>query len=315
MPALDDSKPLRRVEKNECEIRAPVMRAQPRAEPALDNARFALLPLKGVVYFFVHPQLWCLGLGFLCSSILGCILILTCLIFNFSQQQTAFDSLFDSGILAWLVTVLAVLTEWFALFYLFVFVFMLPCIMDRLFRTVFALENVPWNPVQVGCAQECASDCSRCCAIKMICMVSVVVLFPLIFVPIAGPFLFSAGLSFFTSWDILDRYFGHKKVTFGISWAYAKHYRVRFFLFGFVVMLLAMIPVFQVIFMFTNLVAGALWACEIERTCGLEPFRADQDFDSNSVELSAMGQLDDPEMNEEDPQLADYDHESLLKSY
>ena len=256
---------------------------------ATDNMRFAVLPLRGALYFFTHPRLWCLGLGFLCLAVLLFLVVFGLLLGSAKSQYDLLHNLFESDWSTMAVTFVSILSENLLAFYVIVYVLLLPSVMDRLFRAVFELENVPWNPtLGLSCCASCLTECRRSCCISLLCLLVLVAALPLLLVPVAGPFLWSAAGSFFTAWDILDRYFGHKKVPFAVSWAFAKHYSTRFFLFGFVVLLLSMVPFLQLLLMFTNLVAGALWACEIERTGALQPFSQDQDFLYPDVELSSM---------------------------
>lgn len=260
------------------------------SSPPRYNAK--LLPLTGVVYFLTHPRLYGLACAFCCLQVVAFIVVSVIAWSTFPAQLDSYEKLFEAEWEAVLAAIFSVLSENVIIFCILVYVVILPCVQDRIYRAVFEMEGVPWNPSQEGCCV----DCGRGLCIKLVFVLVLIVTFPANIIPVIGPFVWSACGSFFVAWDILDRYFGHKKIAFATAWGYARSHFADFFCFGFLVMLLSLVPLLQLLLMYTNLVAGALWACDLERSNALRPYDLLSTDDHHSVELHQFSQQSENEL-------------------
>lgn len=241
-----------------------------------------LLPLTGVVFFFQNPSLWGLACGFCCLQLL--VLIATTVVVwgTFPAQREIIENLFSQEWEAIMSTVLIIMTENVVIYIIIVYLIILPCILDRIFRTVFALRNVPWSPT----AGSCCIDCCRGLYVTVLFVVVMLISLPLNLIPVVGWLCWTAATAFFITWELLNRYFDHKKLPFSAAWSFARAHFFEFWCFGCICILLTFIPLASFVLMYTNLVACALWATDIERYELLRPHMYEV---YDSVEMTQYG--------------------------
>lgn len=93
-----------------------------------------------------------------------------------------------------------------------------------------------------------------------------IVTFPLNFIPVVGTLGFCMINGFFMAWRMQRKYLIRKGLNFKEQTHYVFRLRqAEFLAFGTVCMLLDLIPLIDILLVYTNIVASALWAVDVEK--------------------------------------------------
>lgn len=266
--------------------------------------RCALYPLQGIYYFLKSPALWkILIMPILVTLLVGITAFL--LIFGlalYPQELLFEDTLGLPSWLSWILAVLLCLVEVLFVILLTALIF-LDGTRRRIYYKVFELEGVTvvkgekgetegrfgevgvaarmdeinccccWIAADVvGTFEECL--CCLCHPSRLVwwacsslfSLVLFVVTFPLNFIPVIGTLGFCMINGFFMAWRMQRKYLIRK----GLNLKEQTHYVFRlrqaeFLAFGTVCMLLDLIPLIDILLVYTNIVASALWAVDMEK--------------------------------------------------
>ncbi|KAG0090994.1 hypothetical protein BGZ92_001716 [Podila epicladia] len=244
-------------------------------------------PVKGVFYMLGHPQLFS---NLICPILVTMIWAIAALIFGFAYllklQAHALINVNCPAAVAWIVCVIFVLLEVAVMIILF-YLIILPIYQDALFDRVLKLrglrhvlkQNEGNDVVKCDEMTPQRKRNSNIIVVLVVVVVTVLILtLPLNLIPIAGQILYSM----INGWIL----------TFGLRFHYDAEIRNISVLqsrkeawerrseFGSVAVGLEMIPLANLLFLWTNIVGAALWvADEIEK----EEARLQQEQSSSSL--------------------------------
>jgi len=173
----------------------------------------------------------------------------------FMPQVDLLENIFPA-LLAVIVGLLLVFAEVLLMFSL---------LKDKILERVFELEGVPLTDRSALCRIICTEVFMR---LPLEILVAVVSL-PLHVIPVVGTLLYCALNGTMLTWDYMSTYFEFKHMTFCNELSFIAHNFWDVVAFGTVGFLLALLPVFNVIMIFTNMVGAALWCVELERSGNL----------------------------------------------
>ncbi|KAJ1977102.1 hypothetical protein H4R35_002429 [Dimargaris xerosporica] len=223
--------------------------------------RPTLYPLQGIMFFLVHPSLWC---RCLCGLLVMLLIAIASLVgYSFLISPTA-HALIDANCpagLAWVVAVILMLLE-SSLTVIILGLLLMPLLQDTLFDDVLRIRGLGESLLK-------ASAVYRYTAIRGIAagltfaMVQILVLLltiPINAIVIVGSILALAINGILLAWSYVLHY--HIEVR-NMSFRQSRHWiRLNwreFAGFGMVAFALELIPLFNVVFMFTNPVGAGLW--------------------------------------------------------
>eukprot|EP00011_Vannellida_sp_DIVA3-517-6-12_P009240 CAMPEP_0114616126 /NCGR_PEP_ID=MMETSP0168-20121206/6526_1 /TAXON_ID=95228 ORGANISM="Vannella sp., Strain DIVA3 517/6/12" /NCGR_SAMPLE_ID=MMETSP0168 /ASSEMBLY_ACC=CAM_ASM_000044 /LENGTH=391 /DNA_ID=CAMNT_0001827231 /DNA_START=125 /DNA_END=1297 /DNA_ORIENTATION=- len=260
--------------------------------------RIALYPLQGLLYFLKSPALWkILIMPIVVTFLVGVAAFV--LIFGlalYPQELLFEETLGWPAWLSWILAVLLCLAEVLALIFL-------DGTRRRIYYKVFELEGITvvqgdrgetegrfgevgvaarlddvnccccWIVADVvGTFEECL--CCLCHPSRLVwwlcssifSLVLFVVTFPLNFIPVLGTLGFCMINGYFMAWRMQRKYMLRKGLNFKEQTHYVFRLRPADFLaFGTVCMLLDLIPLIDILLVYTNIVASALWAVDMEK--------------------------------------------------
>lgn len=289
-------------------------------DPPVRPTSTALYPLKGILYFLVHPSLWKI---IICPLIITILVFITAVVLIFSlalyPQYLLFEELTNITWLSWILAVAFCLVEIFLILVL-TFIIFFDGTRRRIYSKVFEIEGVSVRVVGTNgkattldeetvfsslnqyCACwiivdfiECIKGCIFCCCFdrrhctfKIITGIIFFASLPLNLIPIIGTILFCVINGTMMAWRMHLNYFQKKELPPSVCSYILKHRFYEYMSFGTVCMLLDLIPVIDIILIYTNIVASgklkkicfslfiifnfvncifiALWVVEIERS-------------------------------------------------
>lgn len=226
-----------------------------------------LAPISGIVFLLFAPSLWPrVVIAVILVAVIE--LVTTSLMLAFLMPlQAEVISLLIGDAAGWTFATSLTLVEAGALVW-----FLCNVVTDhvrrRIYDEVFVLHSIE---------RASLTETPRILRIKegLWTAVIVVVLFvsasPLNLIPLVGTALWVAAVAWAFGWGIHAMYLTSAGFTLKqqCNWVFLTKWQrwLEYELFGALALLLQLVPVFNVLFFFTNVVGGALWACELER-CG-----------------------------------------------
>ncbi|KAI8090804.1 hypothetical protein BDF21DRAFT_412201 [Thamnidium elegans] len=224
-------------------------------------------PVAGIVYFIAHPQLWVKTLcPFLLTLIFGILSLVLSFVYLLPLQAHALIEVNCPVWLAWTVSVIFVLLE-SAVFDLIFFAILLPIFQDALFDATLksrGLERMFTNRVQVGNLRMCCRGISSGLALVWLLILAQILILiitaPLHLIPVVGTFI----ACYINGWISCWGHHLHYDIEFrgfsvSDSRSYAWRHKTEYCNFGVVAVALEIIPLFNLIFMWTNVVGAALY--------------------------------------------------------
>ncbi|CEG67875.1 hypothetical protein RMATCC62417_04232 [Rhizopus microsporus] len=224
-------------------------------------------PVAGIVYFVGHPQLWIKTLcPFLLTLIFGLISLIFSFVYLLPLQAHALINAHCPVWLAWIVSVIFVLLESAVLDLLF-FAIVLPIYQDALFDATLkarGLDRMFATRVPVSGIRLCCRGISSGLALVWLLLLAQILILiitsPLHLVPVVGTFV----ACYINGWVACWGHHIHYDLEFrglGVSESrkYAWQHRSAYCQFGTVAVALELIPLFNLLFMWTNVVGAALY--------------------------------------------------------
>ncbi|KAI7871528.1 hypothetical protein BDF14DRAFT_1697472, partial [Spinellus fusiger] len=230
-------------------------------------------PIAGALYFLSHPKLWVKMIcPFFLTLVFGLLSLVLSFVFLLPLQAHALVQVHCPVWLAWLVSVVLVLLE-SAILDVIVFAILMPFFQDALFDATLlsrGMDRMFLHRVPVGGMLLCCRGISSGLFLVWFLLLSqasgvviLIVTAPLHLIPVAGTVVACYINGWVASWghrihyDLEFRGFG---VT--ASRCYAWHHRSAYCSFGMVAVALELVPFFNLIFMWTNVCAMALWVAD-----------------------------------------------------
>ncbi|KAI8327689.1 hypothetical protein BC941DRAFT_446496 [Chlamydoabsidia padenii] len=231
-------------------------------------------PVQGIFYFIAHPQLWTKTLcPFILTLIFGVVSLVLCFVFLLPLQAHALINAHCPTWLAWLVSVVFVLLE-SAIIDVIFFAILVPIYQDALFDATLKARGMSRMfetrvPVS-GLTLCCRGIGSGLVFVWVLVLAQIFVLIitaPLHLVPVVGTALACYINGWPACWGALIHYdLEFRGFSIAESRRYAWQHREEYCAFGVVAVALELVPLFNLIFMWTNIVGAALWiADEYER--------------------------------------------------
>ncbi|KAI8376263.1 uncharacterized protein BYT42DRAFT_573992 [Radiomyces spectabilis] len=227
-------------------------------------------PIAGIFYFLTHPQLWMKALcPFLLTLIVGIVSLVLSFVFLLPLQAHALINANCPAWLAWLVSVIFVLLE-SAIFDLIFYALMLPIFQDVLFDATIkarGLQRMFDTRIPVSGLVLCCRGVSSGLVLVYILIIAQILILiitaPLNLIPVVG----TAISCYINGWPACWGHHIHYDLEFrGFSvsdsrrWAWKN--KAAYCEFGAVAVALELIPLFNLLFMWTNVVGAALWVCD-----------------------------------------------------
>ena len=244
--------------------------------------------IQGIYYFFRHNVLlkttfWPIFWAFI--FVICALLILLPLAFI---PQALLLSTVMTPFLGWPLALLLALLELMLIVMIFSAIVLLP-ITDKLFDEVLILRGH-----QELVAADDKSACCGCCSIvSFMHLACSVITLPLNLIPVVGTalWLFINGRNY--TWDAHSHY--HKELkgrNFRAQRKFVHSHWYGYHMFGMQAMAFELIPLANVLFLFTNTVGAALWAADMEDKLVQEGNKSDDSKDEigkPSISTSAIG--------------------------
>ncbi|KAJ3082685.1 hypothetical protein HK102_001516 [Quaeritorhiza haematococci] len=267
----------------------------------------SLYPFKGILFCMRHPrQLLGRMIGLMLLTVIVCMAVFGLLVgFALVPQKEAFSKVNVPEGLAWVLAIFLIIFE-AALFVIFWVLFFIPFTVDSLFEQVLylKLKDVPSatllqsNPYRAGQLNHTYTRLRtfiihirlRLSFQKTLRAFLATITLPLNAIPFLGTAAFSGLNAFMTGWNhhlhylalngIIDMKEGRR---------FCKSRAHEYVSYGVVATFLEMLPVLNVLFVFTNVVGAALWAADMEMA-GRSPrgWKAEQDRRINGQQRSQL---------------------------
>ncbi|KAI8091263.1 uncharacterized protein B0P05DRAFT_526794 [Gilbertella persicaria] len=256
-------------------------------------------PLAGVVYFMTHPQLWLKALcPFLLTLIVGILSLVLSFVYLLPLQAHALITAHCPVWLAWTVSVIFVLIE-SAVFDLLFYAIIQPFFQDALFDATLrarGLDRMFDTRIPVsGLLLCCRGVSSGLAFVWLLLLAQVVVLIltaPLHLIPVVGTVI----ACYINGWVACWGHHIHYDLEFrgfsvGDSRSFAWRHKAQYCSFGAVAVALELVPLFNLIFMWTNVVGAALWVGDKYEKNEREISRRQRTSTSNEI-MTFPGQKD-----------------------
>ncbi|CAO3643473.1 unnamed protein product [Mucor hiemalis] len=224
-------------------------------------------PVAGIVFFVAHPQLWVKTIcPFLLTLIFGLIWLILSFVYLLPLQAHALIVAKCPVWLAWTVSVIFVLLE-SAVFDLIFFAILLPIFQDALFDATLkarGLERMFANCVPVNGMRLCCRGVSSGLALVWLLIIAQILILiitaPLHLIPFVGTFV----ACYINGWVACWGHHLHYDLEFrgfsvSDSRSFAWRHKSQYCQFGVVAVALEIVPLFNLIFMWTNVVGAALY--------------------------------------------------------
>ncbi|KAI9209205.1 etoposide-induced protein 2.4-domain-containing protein [Polychytrium aggregatum] len=221
-------------------------------------------PIMGITYLLAHPSLW---LKVICGALVLFAISIGLYIVAFVSilvpQAHGLERVVP-GWLAWIISVILCLIE-AALLVLIVVALAYPCYLDTLFQKVLELEKQDEFIAETKHnGDNCARGCGRDLGMALFSLLITILTSPLNVIPVLGTVIWVYVNAYFTGWGFLGFYFGRKAFTFSQARAFCRSRSGQVTSFGAVCFALHLVPGFNALFTFTNIIGVALWACDLE---------------------------------------------------
>ncbi|KAI7879130.1 hypothetical protein K492DRAFT_164102 [Lichtheimia hyalospora FSU 10163] len=227
-------------------------------------------PITAIFYFIAHPQLWIKVLcPFLLTLVFGIISLVLSFVFLLPLQAHALIDAHCPAWLAWLVSVIFVLLE-SAIFDVIFFAIMLPIFQDALFDATLKARGMSRmfdTRVQVGGMVLCCRGVSSGLMLVWFLVLAQIFVWiitaPLHLIPVVGTVI----ACYINGWPACWGQHIHYDLEFrGFSVSDSRRYawknRSSYCSFGVVAVALEIVPLFNLLFMWTNVVGAALWVAD-----------------------------------------------------
>ncbi|KAI9301903.1 hypothetical protein BJ944DRAFT_185999 [Cunninghamella echinulata] len=230
-----------------------------------------LYPLKGIVFFFQHPkQLWLKTLlPFLLTLGFGLVSLFICLTYLLHWQAHALMEIHFPSWLAHTVAVVLSLIE-SGILDILCFAILLPFFQDALFDATLKARGLDRMlkdldiPRLVVCCRGITSSLLVASLVVFIRVLILILTLPLNLIPIVGTVIACYINGFPATWSLtLHHDIELKGMTVTESRKHAWHNKFTFCNFGAVAVALELIPIVNLLFMWTNIVGAALWLGDI----------------------------------------------------
>lgn len=246
-----------------------------------------MYPLKGISFLANHPsQLWGAVLLPIVVSIAIGVGAFVVLMAGGLYPQALFFLTYTPlpPWAAWILSLVLVFLETVLLSFILAQLF-LDHARTRLYAKVFELNGLQFSSLDrviQGTGNAYFQWVSQR-AIFLFLFFQMVATLPINLVPVAGTICYAGlnGVSF--AWALQGVYFERKGLSFLQQWKFVKTHLNDYLSFGAVAVLLDSIPVFNILFFYTNIIGSALWAIDMEKAQTLE----------NSFLLPANALIDD----------------------
>ncbi|KAJ1557720.1 hypothetical protein HK096_005716 [Nowakowskiella sp. JEL0078] len=255
-------------------------------DTTVETLKASAYPVLGIAYFSTHPGLWFSVLCHLLFVIaIDIALTITLFIVVFPLQSFALISAKCPPWAAWLSSFVFTLIESVVVGLVFALIY-LPMIMDGLFDKVLSARGYEdqVKKAQKTAKRRCSRNASRCLHPIVFGLCTLFIL-PIALIPVLGWYIFFMFNGYFTAWGCHLHYYDMRLLTFGESAKYRRANWGSYLSFGMAAGGLQMIPIAGIFFMFTNAVAAALWAADLEES-GRAPI-PEQNEDAVQEELAA----------------------------
>ncbi|KAI9207117.1 uncharacterized protein BJ171DRAFT_495689 [Polychytrium aggregatum] len=247
--------------------------------PSLDEPTqprtLRVYPLEGVRFLIEHPKLW---RNFLVRVSTTCFvsLLATILLFTLAMpaQAAALERAISQTWACWLIAVLLTIFESAAFVLVWSYI-VLPLTLDRLFDDVLRLRGhgdlvdsrvTSHRQVYLRFRHREASKRIQQAVNGFV----VALTLPVNLIPIAGQVVFYGVNGYLAAWSLHLHYFDLKGCTFQEGVEYVQSHKARYVAFGVWSIVTGSIPVLSWFFVFTNTIAAAVWAADLE-DAGLGP--------------------------------------------
>ncbi|KAI8885157.1 hypothetical protein K501DRAFT_284472 [Backusella circina FSU 941] len=227
----------------------------------------SIYPVKGITFFLTHPQLWLKTLcPFLLTLIAGILSLVLSFVYLLPLQAHALINARCPVWLAWLVSVIFVLLE-SAVFDLLFFAIVVPFFQDALFDATLraaGLERMFKTRVPVSglklCCRGISSGISLVWLLVLAQIIILIITAPLHLIPVLGTFVACYINGWIACWGHHIHYdLEFRGFSVGDSRAFAWRHRSAYCNFGTVAVALEIVPLFNLLFMWTNVVGAALY--------------------------------------------------------
>ncbi|ORZ11913.1 hypothetical protein BCR42DRAFT_379581 [Absidia repens] len=251
----------------------------------------AIYPLKGIAFFFQHPkELWLKTLlPFLLTLGFGVVSIVIAFFYLLPWQVHSLEhSHHWPAWLAWPASVIFSIIE-SAIFDLLCYAILLPFFQDALFDATLKargldrlLNGGPDVPALVRCCRSFSSSLLLVFFLVLARVLILIITLPLNLIPVVGTALACYINGFPACWGLTIHHdLELRGMTVTESRRHAWKHRFSYCNFGAVSVALELIPIANLLFMWTNIVGAALWLGDAFE-------RAEQTVPSNEASVTSM---------------------------
>ncbi|KAI8340620.1 hypothetical protein BC941DRAFT_417714 [Chlamydoabsidia padenii] len=228
----------------------------------------SVYPLKGIAFFFTHPkELWLKTLlPFLLTLGFGVASLVLAVVYFIPWQAHALEQHHWPGVFAWIVSVVLGLLE-SAILDLLCYAILLPFFQDALFDATLKargldrmLNNGQEIPGLVRCCRSLSSSLLLVFFLVLARVLVLIITLPLTLIPVVGTIIQCYITGFPACWGLVIHHdLELKGMTVTESRRHAWKHRWSYCNFGAVSVGLELLPIFNLLFMWTNIVGAALW--------------------------------------------------------
>ncbi|RKP38233.1 hypothetical protein BJ085DRAFT_2439, partial [Dimargaris cristalligena] len=219
-------------------------------------------PFQGMLFFLTHPSLWCRCLYGLLVMLIIAIASLVGFSFLIGPTAHALIRAHCPAGLAWTVAVILMLIE-SALAVVILGLILMPLLQDLLFDDVLrlrGLEHALLKPAELHLRNTIMRAASAGLLFGLCQVLILILTIPIHAIVIVGSIIVLAINGYMLSWGYMIHYLVEIR---GMSFHQTRHWvylnRSSYISFGSVAFALEMIPLFNVLFMFTNAIGAGLW--------------------------------------------------------
>eukprot|EP00667_Euglena_gracilis_P013853 EG_transcript_14314 len=219
-------------------------------------------PLRGLLHFLAHPAMWCPVL--LAVAVLVVLLLVSfplLLTFAWRPQADFVASIGVNAVLSYILSVVLIIVETCLLLLIATGV-LLASIQDRLFEQTLLQNGVSIPGFSSISVRRSLATTLWHAALNC---VAFVLALPLNLIPGVGPLVFCLAMAVPVSWELHALYFDANAFPVGGQFKFVRSRLSEYVAFGLVAQLLALVPVLNLITLFTNSIGAALWVADLER--------------------------------------------------
>ncbi|KAG1471885.1 hypothetical protein G6F56_001860 [Rhizopus delemar] len=221
----------------------------------------SIYPITGIIFFVTHPQLWLKTLcPFLLTFAFGLVSLILSFVYLLPLQAHALITAHCPVWLAWTVSVIFVLIE-SALMDLIFFAILMPIFQDALFDATLrakGLDRIFDTRIHVSGLVLCCRGISS--GLAMVWLLVLAQVTPLHLIPVVGTCIACYINGWVACWGHHIHYdLEFRGLNVNQSRRYAWENHAAYCQFGAVAVALELIPLFNLLFMWTNVVGAALY--------------------------------------------------------